>query len=78
MWIITAAGFDTNGVCYEQRTYLAKMLEQVFEADHFFGIIFTLDEAVRATNMMLVPLGNSLTSASWELATREPRLEHRA
>jgi phage terminase large subunit-like protein len=46
MWIITTAGFDTQGVCYEQRTYLTKVLEDVFEADHFFGIIFTLDEAI--------------------------------
>lgn len=46
MWIITTAGFNSNGVCYEQRTYLTKVLEEVFEADHFFGIIFTLDEAV--------------------------------
>jgi phage terminase large subunit-like protein len=46
MWIITTAGFNTNGVCYEQRTYLTKVLEEVFEADHFFGIIFTLDDEV--------------------------------
>lgn len=46
MWNITTAGFDTNGVCYEQRTYVTKVLEEVFEADHVFGIIFTLDEAV--------------------------------
>lgn len=46
MWIITTAGFNTTGVCYEQRTYLTKVLDEVFEADHFFGIIFTLDEAV--------------------------------
>lgn len=44
MWIITTAGFNTNGVCYEQRTYLTKVLEGIFEADHFFGIIFTIDE----------------------------------
>jgi phage terminase large subunit-like protein len=44
LWIITTAGFDTAGVCYEQRTYLTKILEGVFEADHYFGIIFTLDE----------------------------------
>jgi phage terminase large subunit-like protein len=44
LWIITTAGFDTNGVCYEQRTYLTKVLEGIFEADHYFGIIFTLDE----------------------------------
>lgn len=44
MWIITTAGFDTNGVCYEQRSYMAKVLEGALEADHQFGIIFTLDE----------------------------------
>lgn len=43
-WIITTAGFDTNGVCYEQRTYIAKVLEGMVEAEHYFGIIFTLDE----------------------------------
>jgi phage terminase large subunit-like protein len=32
------------GVCYEQRLYLIKVLEGVLEADHYFGIIFTLDE----------------------------------
>lgn len=46
MWVITTAGFNTNGVCYEQRSYVTKVLEGVFEADHYFGIIFTLDEAV--------------------------------
>jgi phage terminase large subunit-like protein len=46
LWIITTAGFDTAGVCYEQRTYLTKVLEGVFEAEHYFGIIFTLDEEV--------------------------------
>ncbi len=44
LWIITTAGFNTNGVCYEQRTYLTKVLERVFTAEHFFGMIFTLDE----------------------------------
>lgn len=44
MWIITTAGFNMNGVCYEQRTYVTKILEGVLEADHVFGIIFTLDE----------------------------------
>ena len=43
MWIITTAGFRTTGVCYEQRTYLTKVLEGIFEADHYFGIIYSLD-----------------------------------
>lgn len=44
LWVITTAGFNTNGVCYEQRTYVTKVLEGAFEAEHYFGIIFTLDE----------------------------------
>lgn len=44
LWIITTAGFDTEGVCYEQRTYVTKILEGVVQADHYFGIIYTLDE----------------------------------
>jgi phage terminase large subunit-like protein len=44
-WVITTAGYNTNGVCYEQRTYVAKILEGVVEADHYFGIVFSVDEA---------------------------------
>jgi phage terminase large subunit-like protein len=44
MWSITTAGYNLHGVCYEQRTYLTKVLQGIFEADHFFGIIFTLDD----------------------------------
>lgn len=43
-WIITTAGFDTNGVCYEQRTVAVKMLEGAVRLDHLFAVIFTLDE----------------------------------
>jgi phage terminase large subunit-like protein len=44
LWIITTAGFDADGVCYEQRTYLTQVLEGLVEGDHYFGIIYTLDE----------------------------------
>jgi phage terminase large subunit-like protein len=44
MWIITTAGFDTMGVCYEQRRFVLQFLEGVLEADHYFGIVYTLDE----------------------------------
>lgn len=42
-WYITTAGDDVNGVCYEQRSIVTKILDGIFEADHYFGIIFTLD-----------------------------------
>lgn len=44
MWIITTAGFDTETVCYEQRLFATKVLEGVVEANHYFGIIYTLDD----------------------------------
>jgi phage terminase large subunit-like protein len=44
LWIITTAGSDTSGICYEVRTYSTKLLERTVEDDSFFGIIFTIDE----------------------------------
>lgn len=43
-WIITTAGFDTNGVCYEQRSTAVKMLSGAVKLEHLFALIFTLDE----------------------------------
>lgn len=44
LWMITTAGFNQHGVCYEQRSFVKKVLEQAISAEHYFGIIFTLDE----------------------------------
>ena len=43
-WVITTAGGNTVGVCYDQHLYIKKVLEGILEADHYFGIIFTIDE----------------------------------
>ncbi len=45
MWIITTAGSDINGPCYEERAFATKVLEGTIVADHYFVIIFTLDRA---------------------------------
>lgn len=42
--VITTAGTDINGICYELRDYLRKVLERVFNDESFFGIIYTIDE----------------------------------
>ena len=44
MWMITTAGYNVRGVCYEQRTLLVKILRGAVDADHYFGIIYTIDE----------------------------------
>lgn len=45
MWIITTAGSDINGPCYEERSFATKVLERTVTAEHYFAIIFTLDRA---------------------------------
>ena len=41
--IITTAGFNQTGICYETREYLTQILKGTIQDDSFFGIIFTLD-----------------------------------
>ncbi len=43
-WIITTAGFNIAGVCYEQHRLVKQILDGVVVADHFFGVIFALDD----------------------------------
>jgi len=40
----TTAGYDLLSVGYALRTALMKVLEEVFVAEHFFGVIYALDE----------------------------------
>jgi phage terminase large subunit-like protein len=44
IWAITTAGTDTFGICYEQRTYVSKILSGALEDDSYFGLIYTIDE----------------------------------
>jgi phage terminase large subunit-like protein len=44
LWLITTAGFDRSGICYEQRTYLTKILDGVVKDDTYFGVIYTIDD----------------------------------
>lgn len=44
LWVITTAGFDLSGVCYELRSYVLKVLSGAIESDSQFGIVYTVDE----------------------------------
>ena len=44
LWLITTAGFNRAGICYEQRAYVTKILEGVVQDESYFGIIYTIDE----------------------------------
>ena len=44
LWLITTAGSDRSGICYERRTHITKVLDRVIDDQTMFGIIYTLDE----------------------------------
>lgn len=44
LWLITTAGFNRSGICYEQRSYLIKILTGVVVDEEYFGIIYTIDD----------------------------------
>lgn len=44
IWAITTAGTDRSGICYEQRTYLTKLLDQTAHDESMFGCIWCSDD----------------------------------
>lgn len=44
IYIITTAGSNQAGICFEQRSYLVKVLEGTVTDETYFGIIYTLDD----------------------------------
>jgi len=44
LWVITTAGSDMTGICYEVRGYVLKLLSGVLEDDAQFGVVYTIDE----------------------------------
>lgn len=43
LWVITTAGFDNTGICYEVRTMVTRVLDRTVIDDAQFGIIYTID-----------------------------------
>lgn len=43
-FVITTAGFNQNGICYEIREYVTKVLEGVIEDDSYFAYIACIDD----------------------------------
>jgi phage terminase large subunit-like protein len=67
LWVITTAGSNRSGICYEVRSFVTKLLNRVFEDDSQFGIIYGLDEGDDWT------IKDSLVKANpnWGISVRE-------
>lgn len=45
--MITTAGYNKNGICYEQRQHVEQILEGTISDDGYFGIIYTVDDPTK-------------------------------
>jgi len=44
LWVITTAGSNRSGICYEIRTFVTRLLDRVLEDDSQFGVVYGLDD----------------------------------
>lgn len=44
IWAITTAGSNRAGICYEQQSYVRKILDGVHDDPTYFGVIYSIDE----------------------------------
>ena len=44
LWLITTAGTDRSGICYERRTHITKVLDRVIDDPTMFGVIYSIDD----------------------------------
>lgn len=47
IFAISTAGSNRAGICYEQQTYVTKILQQVAQDETYFGIVYTIDDGDR-------------------------------
>jgi phage terminase large subunit-like protein len=57
-FIVTTAGTDLSGPCYDKRNQVCKVLEGSIDNDEIFGIIFTIDEGDEWTDFKCWPKAN--------------------
>jgi len=57
-WVITTAGSDTSGPCYNLRQTAVETLEGKIENDELFALIYTIDETVDWTSEEALRMAN--------------------
>lgn len=64
LWVITTAGGDTAGICFEVRSYVAAVLDGNATDESQFGCIWTLDEG----DDWLDPLSWVKANPNWDVS----------
>ena len=68
IWAITTAGSNQQGVCYEQREYVIKILSGQHQDDRYFGIIYTVDLPEKGPDGDIIPGDDWKLEATWRKA----------
>jgi phage terminase large subunit-like protein len=68
IWAITTAGFNREGICYEQRTYVTRLLDRSREDERYFGIIYSIDLEEKDEAGNVIPGDDWTTEQAWRKA----------
>lgn len=68
MAIITTAGSDRAGICYEVRSYVCKILQQAAADETWFGVIYTIDRDENAAGEAAEQGDDWQAETSWRKA----------
>lgn len=74
LWLITTAGFNRAGICYEQRAYVIKVLSTAHDDEEYFGIIYTIDEADDWAD----PISWEKANPNWDKSVNPQDIERKA
>lgn len=74
LWAITTAGFDRSGICYEERSYVLKVLERVHQDDEYFGVVYTID----ADDDWTSPASWRKANPNWGVSVKPEAIEREA
>lgn len=71
LWLITTAGTDRSGICYERRTHITKVLDGVFDDPTMFGVIYSIDD----NDDPFVPTSWAKANPNWGVSVLKDDME---
>ena len=74
IWLITTAGSNQAGICYEQRSYSIKILSGAVEDEEYFAIIYTIDKDDDWTD----PAVWAKANPNWEVSVNPDDMRRKA
>lgn len=80
LFLITTAGFNRAGICYEQRMYTTRILSGQVEDESYFGIIYTVDDEEREDigRLLSDPLLWQKANPNWGVSVSPEDIERKA